>query len=134
MQKIKSQRWWRPFIRFLKFAFHFIVVMLLLGFGAFGFALIEDPYHDPHQTNETNDLAKVSKNIDDQFWEQLKLKYNFSVNIQIRDGFLKEIVEHEAGKNKIKTDQKKDKKLEDRWYIFKKWFYFVSIATTTIGR
>ena len=37
-------------------------------------------------------------------------------------------------KKKLNEKTKSERKRVDRMYVFKKWFYFVTIATTTIGK
>ena len=207
MEKVKLQKWWSPVIRFVKFIFHFIVVMLVLFIGASVFAIIEDPksggrkfYKIPpnfpssfepkfvtvknnsNATSPTKATPLVStdatpvinttrtnntdpNNLDrfvrlkvsapavkhsfnrsifgkryfkdgnaTMFWSYMKMKYDININHSAHDNFLSDVYFYLDAVDQRKKAIKYEEEVTDRLSIFLKWFYFVTIATTTIGR
>ena len=145
---LKTHGYWSPLMETIKFLIHFVFVMSLLFGGAILFALIEDPEtniltdiimgNSVHQ-NPTNIVLNSTKGIstytlaNESFWNHVEGKYNISVRAHARVLLMKEF------KNFIIEEKKRAEMIahqtlhKDNMFVFLKWFYFVTIATTTIG-
>ena len=129
--------WWcSAILRVVRFSINFGLVMGVLFGGAMIFSEIEDPYPPkmcPHEIIRKKDLESSNTS---EFW--LALQNKFSLHClklsgsdieEIRDLFEKHIQNVQIEKNEKDTEEKR----RDRLYIFKKWFYFTNIISTTIG-
>ena len=150
IHKTRSHRFWGPFVKFVKFTVHFLTVMLFLCAGAMAFSHLEDPY----EANVSNnlDFSRVKKTAKDftqndtkitksnetleleKLWKSIIANYNFNISHDMQEKFVEEVAEYYKKKKKLKEKIKSERKRVDRMYVFKKWFYFVTIATTTIGK
>ena len=141
-RKLKRKyTWGSTLVRFLKFLIHFGVVMLSLFFGAIVFAMIEDPLPDEktvtvaselkHNRSYTvKDLKSGNKDI---LWLYLHQKYAIELNEMEKTTFLSDMGFFLRSLNASQEAEKYKKQVEDRQFIFTKWFYFATISTTTIG-
>lgn len=140
IHKTRSHRFWGPFVRFVKFTVHFLTVMLFLCAGAMAFSHLEDPYEaDVSNTVEFSrvkkDLTKRNETLQlEKLWKSIIENYNFNISHDLQEKFVEEVAEYYKKKKKLNEKTKSERKRVDRMYVFKKWFYFVTIATTTIGK
>lgn len=153
---------WRAFIRAILCAsFHFLAILVVLSLAALVFAHIEEPDFSmrssvissaptrnnsktfPAQKLSQQDLLESATNDTQTLssaWASLEKKYNVTFSTEDHDS----IVSHIVGQPKMNIDKNNDegmqqsaKPTESRsdtfTYNFKKWFYFASVVSTTIG-
>ena len=70
----------------------------------------------------------------EKLWKSIIENYNFNISHDLQEKFVEEVAEYYKKKKKLNEKTKSERKRVDRMYVFKKWFYFVTIATTTIGK
>ena len=153
---------WSRILHGLTFLLHFFTVMTILFFGAVVLAILEDPevLHDHNSTlaaeegsilrqemNETIDRKLVANNDDPHgspqylslFWKATERKYNFSISDELQASLwshIRSYIEHEQDVFIHHQDaqvHRKEHTIYDREFILMKWFYFVVVASTTIG-
>lgn len=150
IHNIRSHRFWGPFVKFVKFTVHFLTVMLFLCAGAMAFSHLEDPYEANVSSNLefsrvkktakdfTQNDTKITKSNEtlelEKIWKSITGNYNFNISHDMQEKFVEQVAEYYEKKKKLNEKVKSEGKRVDRMYIFKKWFYFVTIATTTIGK
>lgn len=132
-----------PLVKVCETFLHFIAVLLLLFVGAIVFSAIEDPIKDGSKTGVTNVNKSVKngnpsnanfKYIENKtFWKELKKKYGIDVKKGKRDLLLDDVSSFLLVDRSIKEQIAYEIDHRDRNFVLLKWFYFVSIATTTIG-
>ena len=117
---------------------------ILFG-GAIVFSYLEDPEptnNDGQDDNVTGENSTEEKYVFEtvnrtNLWVALQRKYNL-VNISFDDqtieNFLIDIDQHLETVKEEKIMQQREEDRKDRLKIFRKWFYFANIATTTIGK
>ena len=143
------------------FLAHFLFVMVLLFGGATVFALIEDPEvyniaREKHNltkeavgtnlstgaydtlpalysTNYTlwKKHAEFDHNI--TFWKHVETTYMINISARARESLLADMLEFVDVHEERRTRLAYEETHRNRMFVFLKWFYFVTIATTTIG-
>ena len=141
---LKTHGYWNPLINTVKFLLHFIVVMVLLFCGAMVFARFEDPLENDHQV-ENNTKNIINTSVDSKggnvsaymntslFWTNMMVKYNININEQFQEELMQDIKRFVLRVENREKTINYEKQVHNRRFIFMKWFYFVIIATTTIG-
>ena len=139
--------YWDTVVATIKFLVHFIVVICMLFIGAFVFAAIEDPPIDDDDVKLSNQYLRILQkdvplsdynpdnytNSKDAFWAQIKYKYELKIPGGSQDKIMDDMrhfIDHEQRKYELMAHHKK---MRDRAYVIMKWFYFLTIASTTIG-
>lgn len=143
LKKLKSKKWWNPLMKFLRFTMLFLIVMGILFAGATVFVLLEDPVDKySEEVKNTSDLLIHRTNLSkDDFSDgnvtlfRLYLQQRYKINIGVTDqeDFLLDVIYFRDAITRRIDKEKKKEQLKDRTNIFIKWFYFATIATTTIG-
>ena len=144
---LKKHGYWNPLINTVKFLLHFIVVMVLLFCGAMVFARFEDPLENiltnDHNENNTNNYINTS--VDSKFgnfsaymntslfWTNMMGKYNINIDEQFQEELMQDIKLFVVQEENREKTINYEKQVHNRRFIFMKWFYFVTVATTTIG-
>ena len=158
--KLKRKSCWYRFTKIFMLGLQFVMVMLLLFCGAVVLARLEDPdmfldnnKQQQHQSTntilDTTDSSVHKSTFHNNvlynkttFWVRLEAKYNLTPLGISRQQFLQDLIKfEELGKvcdEKPEAYHSHHKHAEhmnvrDKRFIFMKWFYFVIIATTTIG-
>lgn len=161
LKVLRKKRCWNPLVKVFKFVVHFAVVMLVLFLGAVVFARIEDRIGYDHDNTAWHLISSYAKQQENGaqvelengklpksysyksdnfcngnatvFWWFVKNKFNISLNekdklvfLESTAYFLDAVAEREEMLNE-------EIKIRDRQFVFTKWFYFMTIATTTIG-
>lgn len=144
LKKLKSKKWWNPLMKFLRFTMLFLIVMGILFAGATVFVLLEDPVDKySEEVKNTSDLLIHRTNLSkDDFSDgnvtlfRLYLQQRYKINIGVTDqeDFLLDVIYFRDAITRRIDKEKKKEQLKDRTNIFIKWFYFATIATTTIGK
>ena len=145
---LKTHGYWNPLVKTATFLIHFLLVMLVLFCGAIIFVLIEDPNTKLFATevtreestyiNETN-IEEKSANDDvsiypnESFWKYVQKKYKINVSNETRSQLMEELHDFVIEYKKRKEMIAHQNQHKDKMFVFLKWFYFVTIATTTIG-
>ena len=145
----------RSHIRFtVKFFLHFFGVMLVMYCGAVVFAVLEDPdvmFPSSSTTEQSNiqqnitlrsDTYNVKNSTESNstlFGNIMKNKYNISMSLDLQEKFEEDMRLYFSSKLNASLVSHEDATTTDdhepatRHYVIMKWFYFVTISTTTIG-
>ena len=147
---LKLRGYWNPLVKSITFLIHFLLVVASLFGGAMFLAMIEDPIMplrtDALDQNDTfANVTKITinstiqssrtKSADNEsyLWQQLQKEFNITLNADSRNLMINKfksfIIEEEKRSEQIAYERKH----QDRKFVFLKWFYFVTITTTTIG-
>lgn len=118
----------------------------MLFVGAFVFAAIEDPPVDTKTKLGGDYIRIIHKDVPlshynpanftnrhDSFWFQIKYKYGITLPKPTRNKFLKEMRLFIAEERQRRKRLAYNKEMSDRTSVVMKWFYFLTIASTTIG-
>ena len=120
----KEENYGQPVIfdvvrKFLYLVLHLLVVVGVLLAAALVFTKFED-----QPLSKENVLTQNSSSL--EIWSSIELKYNINISHKDRQLIAKEL------NNAVLPRKEKTMKFT-RFEVFKKWFYFASIASTTIG-
>ena len=157
--RAQGTKYWQPFGKSLQLIIHFIAVMLVLSIGAIVLAFLEDPDimygHDHHGAIDSKNKSVINSSLskryvesmhrgkddeDKMFWLSMQNRYNYTVENELQHYFLKEVKDYLDRRynqpkhiTRIHIHRPKGIAIRDRGFIFMKWFYFATVATTTIG-
>ena len=135
-------------IKGVTFVFHFLVVMTILFLGAIVLVLLEDPdvFHKDNNSTFVNKSRIYNRSAEHAeapsidlaaFWRSVQKKYNFTLDEKFHDDLWSDIDSHmeelKLTSDHHHTDTIRYKVKRDRKFIIMKWFYFVVVASTTIG-
>ena len=139
LKEIQKHGWWSVMIRCVKFSLHFITVMLLLFLGAMVFAAIEDPITDKNidshpKVEEVTKREHLKYGNKTLLWKYLQRKYDIRLNESDQNSLLGDLDFFFDAVKDVENKIIYQTQVEDRRFIFTKWFYFATISTTTIGK
>ena len=146
---LRKRGYWDPLIKTVNFVVHFSFVMAILFGGAMVLAMIEDPETPlivvPVDGNETiANYTKIGFNVNEvnegvgfingtMSWRRLLVKYSINISEETHKSFLNEVKSFITEDKKLKEKLAYQKLHSNRRFVFLKWFYFVTVATTTVG-
>ena len=139
--------WWcSPLIHTVRFVIHFCVVMGILFGGAMVLSELEDPapkgesqHQDSTSTRNgtnTTELHMETANVT-EFMLALQKQYNLhclNLDESVIEGMRAAFELYSRKIKEAKEHRQIHEQRKDRFYIFKKWFYFTNIISTTIGK
>ena len=141
VQLLKDNGLWEPIIETIKFLVHFGIVMGLLFCGAWVFMQLEEPEPESklklslsHFSNTTWPNTTNVMHSDSPFlWTKVQQKYKVNVSDNLRYSFIADVKEMILKRQQYRDMVARRAELEDREFVWMKWFYFTVITTTTIG-
>ena len=143
VQILKDNGLWDPIMETVKFLVHFGIVMGLLFCGAWVFMQLEEPetenmhaYHvrpityAQHMTNRSHFIYPVDTL---SLWKKAHKKYGVNISAHSRSSLIEDVKKIVAKRKEYRASISRRLELEDRDFVWMKWFYFTVITTTTIG-